>query len=74
MAKGSIVVDTEVKGRVKTITIKDVLHVPKMKANLLLVRHVVSKRLRVEFSNEQSFISTPSREEIAIIHEVNGLY
>ena len=45
MGEGSIVVDMEVKGRVKTITIKDILHMPKMKANLLSVRHLVSKRL-----------------------------
>ena len=53
VGKGSIVVDTEVKGHVKTITIKDVLHVPKMKAKLLSVRHLVSKRLRVEFSDKR---------------------
>ena len=37
VGRGAIVVDTEVKGRVRTITIKDVLHVPKLKANLLSV-------------------------------------
>ena len=74
VGKGSIVVDTEVKGHVKTITIKDVLHVPKMKAKLLSVRHLVSKRLQMEFSDERSFVSTPSREEIAIIYKINGLY
>ena len=45
VGKGSIVFYTEVKGHVKTITIKDILHVPKMKANLLSVKHLVSKRL-----------------------------
>ena len=72
--KGSIMVDIKVKGRVKTITIKDELHMPKMKANLLSVGHLVSKHLRVEFRDEGSFVSTPSREEVAIIHKVNGLY
>lgn len=74
VGKGSIVVDTEVKGRVKTITIHDVLHVPKLKANLLSVRHLVMKHLRVEFSDQGCFVLSPSHEEVAIIHEVNGLY
>ena len=30
VGKGQIVVDTKVKGRVKIITMKDVLHVPKL--------------------------------------------
>ena len=41
IGRGTVVVDTEVKGRLKTITLKDVLHVPKLKANLLSVRHLV---------------------------------
>ena len=60
VGKDLIVVDTRVKGHVKTITIKDVLHVPKMKANLLLVRHLIFKCLLVEFSDEGSFVSTLS--------------
>ena len=71
--RGAIVVDTEVEGRVRTITIKDV-HVPKLKANLLSVSHLVSKHLRVEFNNEGNFVLAPNREEIAIIQEVKGLY
>ena len=74
MNKGSIIVDTEVKGRVKTITIKDVLHVPKLKANLLSLQHLVLKHLGVEFSDERYVVLSPSREEVAIIHEVNGFY
>ena len=74
VGRGAIVVGTEVKGRVRTITIKDVLHVPKLKANLLSVSHLVSKHLRVEFSNEGNFVLAPYREEIAIIQEVKGLY
>ena len=74
VGRGSIVVDTEVKGSVKTITINDVLHVPKLKANLLSVQYLVLKHLRVEFSDDGYFVLSPSREEVAIIHEVNGLY
>ncbi len=74
VGKGQIVVDTEVKGRVKTITIKDVLHVPKLKANLLSVRHLVAKHLRVEFSDTGSFVLSPNRDEVAIIEEIDGLY
>ena len=58
----------------KTITIKDVLHFPKLKANLLLVRHLVLKRLHVQFGHEGSFVLSPSQEKVAIIHEVNSLY
>ena len=38
------------------------------------MRHLVLKSLRVEFCHEGSFVLSPSREEVAIIHEVNGLY
>ena len=58
--RGIFVIDTEVKGRVKTIIIKDVLHIPKLKANLLSVRHFVLKRLHVEFRHEGSFVLSPS--------------
>jgi hypothetical protein len=71
---GQVLVDTTVKGRVKTITIKDVLHVPKLKANLLSVRHLVEKHLGVEFSDTENFVLSPSRDKVAIIKELNGLY
>ena len=60
IGRGTVVVDTEVKGRVKTITIKDVLHVPKLNGNLLSVRHLVLTCLPVKFSNEGSFVLSPS--------------
>ena len=56
IGRATVVVDIEVKGRVKTITIKDMLHVPKLKANLLSVRHLVLKRLHVKFGHEGSFV------------------
>lgn len=60
IGKGQIVGDTEVKGRVKTITIKDVLYVLKLKANHLSVRDLVAKHLRVEFSDTGNFVLSPS--------------
>ena len=72
--RGTVVVDIEVKDRMKTITIKDVLHVPKLKPNLLSVRHLVLKRLRVEFSVQGSFVLSPSQEDVTIIDEINRLY
>lgn len=74
VGKGSIVVDTEVKGCVKTIAIKDVLHVPKLKANLSSVRHLVAKHLRVEFDDAESSVLLPSRDEVAITREIHDLY
>ena len=65
IGRGTVVVDTEMKGRVKTITIKDVLHVPKLKTNLLSVRHLVLNRFHLEFSDEGSFVLSPSRKEVA---------
>lgn len=58
----------------KPITIKDVLHVLKLKANLLSVWHLVSKHLSVEFSDKGCFVMSLSQEEIAIIEEINTLY
>ena len=74
IGKGQLVVDTEVRGRVKTITIQDVLHVPKLTANLLSVRQLVAKHLRVEFSDKGCYVLSPSRDEVAIIEEHEGLY
>ena len=41
ISRRTVVVDIEVICRVKTFANKDVLHVPKLKANLLSVRHLV---------------------------------
>ena len=67
-----MVVDIVVKDRVKTIIIKDVLHVPKLKAKPFVGETLGLKRLLVQFNDEESFVMSPSREEVAIIHEVNG--
>lgn len=67
LGRGSVVVDTTVKGHIKTIIIKDVLHVPKLKANLLWVRHLVSMQLPVEFDETGSFGLSPSCKEVAVI-------
>ena len=52
----SVVINTKVKGRVTTITINDVVYVSKLKGNLLSMRHLVFKRLLVEFSDEGSLV------------------
>ena len=72
--KGFVVVDIKVKGRVKKIAMEDVFNVSKLKANFLFLTHLVLKRLHVKFSDERSFVLLTSREEVAIIYEINDLY
>ena len=50
VGKGSILVETQVKGQMRRITIHDVLHVPKLHANLLSVRKLASKGLKVHLN------------------------
>ena len=47
---GSIVVEVVVGGKTKKITFKDVLHVPKMKSNLLSVSKLVMRGFVVHFN------------------------
>jgi hypothetical protein len=46
----SILVEVMVKGRTKKITIKDVLHVPKLHANLHSVSKILSSGCKVQFN------------------------
>ena len=47
---GSIVVEMMVKCKIKRIHIKDVLHVPKLQANLLSVSKFLSNGLKMQFN------------------------
>jgi hypothetical protein len=53
---GSIVVGVETKGKATTIRITDVLHVPKLQANLLLVSKFLSKGLKVQFDVNECIV------------------
>jgi hypothetical protein len=50
---GSILVEVMVKGRTKRIRIKDVLHVPKLHANLLSMSKILSSGCKVQFNMEE---------------------
>ena len=50
VGKVSILVESQVKGQIKRITIHDILHIPKLHANLLSVSKLASKGLKVHFN------------------------
>lgn len=62
---GTIVVEVVVKGISKRITLKDVLHVPKMKKNLLSVSKLVSHGCKVQFNMNGCFVRTMEGKEVA---------
>jgi len=72
VGKRHIFVDIEVNGHVKKISIKDVFWMSKLKANLLSLRHLITKHLHVEFSHEGCFMLSPKQDHVAIIYEINA--
>ena len=51
IGKGSILMETRVKGRARSIRMHDVLHVPHLHSNLLLVTKLISRGLKVHFNS-----------------------
>jgi hypothetical protein len=60
---GSILVEVMVKGRTKRIRIKDVLHVPKLHANLLSMSKILSSGCRVQFNMRPTW---PNLQELMV--------
>lgn len=69
---GSIVNDVLVKGKIKRICIKYVLHMPKLKANLLLVSKVLSNILKVRFNLNECIVRHTDDEVVAIVLDRNS--
>jgi transposase InsO family protein len=71
---GCIVVEVEVKGQLRTIHIQDVLHVPKLHANLLSVSKLVSQDLKVQFNNKGCILGAPNGGTIVTASREGNLY
>jgi hypothetical protein len=71
---GSILVEVMVKGRIKRIRIKDVLHVPKLHANLLSVSKILSSGCKVQFNMNECIVRAFDGEVIAIALPEGNLY
>lgn len=71
---GSIVVEMLVRGHLKKVTIKDVLHVPKMQANLLSVSKLMSSGLKVQFNVDGCTLRAPNGYVLAVAPCGNNLY
>jgi hypothetical protein len=71
---GSILVEVLVKGRTKRIRIKDVLHVPKLHANLLSVNKILSSGCIVQFNMNECIVRAFDGEVIAIALREGNLY
>ena len=65
MGKGSIFVETQVKGQMRRITIHDVFYVPKLHANLLSMSKLASKGLKVHFNVMGCVVRAQSGEILA---------
>ena len=71
---GSIVVGVETRGKATTIRITDVLHVPKLQANLLSVSKLVSKGLKVRFHMNECIVGGANGDTVAIARREDNLY
>ena len=71
---GSILVEVLVRGREKMMTIKDVLHVPKLQANLLSVSKLVSSGLKVQFNVHGCTLRAPNDNVLAVAPREDNLY
>jgi hypothetical protein len=66
VGKGSILVETCVKGRQRSIRMHDVLHVPDMHANLLSVSKLISRGLKVHFNSLGCVVRANNGEMLAV--------
>ena len=74
VGKGSILVETQVMGQKRRITIHDVLHVPKLHANLLSVSKLASEGLKVHFNVMGCVVRAQSGEMLAMDSMEANLY
>jgi hypothetical protein len=71
---GSILVELMVKGQTRRIRIKDVLHVPKLHANLLSVSKILSSGCKVQFNMNECIVRAFDGEVIAVALREGNLY
>jgi len=65
VGKGSILVKIEMKGHTRRIKTKDVLHVPKSYANLLLMNKLFSRGLKVNINMIGYVVKMPNGKMVA---------
>jgi hypothetical protein len=70
---GEVKVQTVVNSRVNEVTLKDVLHVPKLVANLIAASRVDGAGANLSMTNSQSLV-TVNEIPVMIAHSVNGIY
>lgn len=69
-----IVVGVIVRGKIKRICIKDALHVPKLKGNLLLVSKLLLSGLKVQFKLNECIVRSRNKKFVAISLCKGNLY
>ena len=74
LGKGSMLVESHVKGKVKKIRIYDVLHVPKLHANLLSVGKLIARGLKVHFNKSGCIVCTQEGQMLAMASLEANLY
>ena len=74
LGKGSILVETRVKGRARSIRMHDVLHVPDLHSNLLSVSKLISRGLKVHFNSLGCVVRASNGEMLAVASLESNLY
>ena len=61
------------KGQPATVLLTEVLHMPKLSANLLSMPAVIVKGCQVTFELDRYYINKPDSSSLAFGHRLNGL-
>ena len=72
--KGSIIVETHIKGRAWSIRMHDMLHVPKIHSNLLSVSKLISIDLKVHFNSLECVVRASNGKMSAVVSLESNLY
>ena len=74
VGKGSILVETRVKGSVRTIRMHDVLHVSKMQSNVLSVSKLILRGLKIHFNLLVCVVRASNGKMLAVALLESNLY
>jgi hypothetical protein len=74
VGKGSILVETRVKGCSRNIRMHDVLHVPDLHSNLVSVSKLISRSLKVQFNSLGCVVRASNGEMLAVASLESNLY
>ena len=74
IGKGSILLETRMKGRALSIRLYDVLHVPDLHFNLLLMSKFISRGLKMHFNSLECVVRASNGKMLVVASLVSNIY